>query len=58
MIGRIALPFAEEGLGAEVLYEEPLRIVAGAQSRWARRRKLSLAELADALGSRRRPMRC
>lgn len=46
MIGRIARPFAEEGLSAEILYEEPLHIVAGAQSRWARRRRLTLAELA------------
>jgi DNA-binding transcriptional LysR family regulator len=46
MIGRIARPFAEEGLDAEILYEEPLHIVAGTQSRWARRRKLTLAELA------------
>jgi DNA-binding transcriptional LysR family regulator len=48
MIGRIARPFKEEGLAAEILYEEPLHVVAGVQSRWAKRRKLSLAELADA----------
>src|SRR6185437_4542732 len=48
MIGRIARPFAEEGLAAEVLFDEPLHLVAGVQSRWARRRKLSLAELAHA----------
>lgn len=48
MIGRIARPFAEEGLTAEVLFDEPLHVVAGLQSRWARRRKLSLAELAHA----------
>ncbi len=46
MIGRIARPFTEEGLSAEILFEEPLYIVAGAQSRWAKRRKLTLAELA------------
>jgi DNA-binding transcriptional LysR family regulator len=48
MLGRIARPFNEDGLAAEILYEEPLRVVAGVQSRWARRRKLTLAELADA----------
>lgn len=46
MIGRIGRPFVEEGLEAEILFEEPLRIVAGVQSRWARRRRLDLAELA------------
>lgn len=45
MIGRIARPFVEEGLSAEILFDEPLYIVAGVESRWARRRKFSLAEL-------------
>jgi DNA-binding transcriptional LysR family regulator len=45
MIGRVARPFVEEGLSAEILFDEPLYVVAGIQSRWARRRKLSLAEL-------------
>ena len=48
MLGRIARPFNEEGLAAEILYEEPLRVVAGVQSRWAKRRKLMLAELVEA----------
>ena len=48
MIGRIARPFNEEELSAEILYDEPLHVVAGAQSCWAKRRKLSLAELSDA----------
>jgi len=47
MIGRIARPFLVEGLNAEILYDEPLHLVAGAQSRWARRRKISLAELVN-----------
>ncbi len=47
MIGRVARPFVEEGLSAEILFEEPLRIVAGVQSRWAKRRKIELAELAN-----------
>src|SRR5579863_6962983 len=29
MIGRVSRPFAEDGLSAEILFEEPLRIVAG-----------------------------
>lgn len=47
MIGRVARPFIEEGLSAEILFEEPLYVVAGMQSRWARRRKIELAELRD-----------
>jgi len=48
MIGRIARPFHEEELEADILYEEPLHVVAGLQSRWAKRRRLTLAELANA----------
>jgi DNA-binding transcriptional LysR family regulator len=48
MIGRVALDFAEEDVKAEVLLEEPLVVVAGAQSHWARRRKIELAELVEA----------
>jgi DNA-binding transcriptional LysR family regulator len=48
MIGRIARPFLADGLTAEILFVEPLHIVAGLSSRWARRRKLTLAELAEA----------
>ncbi len=36
-----------EGLTAEVLFDDPFSIVVGANSKWARRRKISLAELAD-----------
>jgi DNA-binding transcriptional LysR family regulator len=45
MIGRIPSPFAEEGLQSEILFEEPLHIVAGVQSAWAKRRKIALSEL-------------
>jgi len=48
IIGRGIFPIAEDDLNAEVLFEEPLLVVAGAQSRWANRRKLELAELVDA----------
>ena len=48
MIGRMAPAFAEEDLHAEILVEERLVVVAGAQSRWARRRKIELSELLDA----------
>ncbi len=45
VLGRIAAPFMEEDLHAEILYQEQLRVIAGARSPWARRRKIELAEL-------------
>jgi DNA-binding transcriptional LysR family regulator len=48
LIGRGIFHIPENDLNAEVLFEEPLLVVAGARSRWARRRKLELAELVDA----------
>jgi DNA-binding transcriptional LysR family regulator len=48
IIGRGIFPIPEDDLNAELLFEEPLLVVAGAQSRWVRRRKLELAELIDA----------
>lgn len=45
LLGRIGPPFTEEDLNAEILYRDPLVVVAGAESRWARRRSLDLAEL-------------
>jgi DNA-binding transcriptional LysR family regulator len=38
-----------EHLRADVLYEEPLVVVAGARSPWSRRRRIELAELANAV---------
>src|SRR5277367_3360950 len=48
IIGRGIFPIPEDDLEAEVLFEEPLLVVAGVRSRWARRRKLELADLAGA----------
>jgi DNA-binding transcriptional LysR family regulator len=48
MIGRVAPAFAEEDLTTEILFEERLVIVAGAQSHWARRRNIELSKLLDA----------
>ena len=45
IIGRGIFPIPEDDLNSEILFEEPLIVVAGAQSRWARRRKVALAEL-------------
>jgi DNA-binding transcriptional LysR family regulator len=46
MLGRIARPFREDDLAAEILFDEQLHVVAGARSRWAGRRKVRLEELA------------
>jgi DNA-binding transcriptional LysR family regulator len=48
IIGRGIFQIPENDLNAEVLFEEPFLVVAGARSPWARRRKLELAELVDA----------
>jgi DNA-binding transcriptional LysR family regulator len=46
MIGRIPSPFEEADLQAEVVYDDPVVVVAGRRSKWARMRKLKLADLA------------
>lgn len=48
IIGRGVFPIPEDDLNSEVLFEEPLLVVAGIRSQWAQRRKLELAELLDA----------
>jgi len=47
MLGRVSRPL-DGDLEAEVLYEDRLFVVAAVDSPWARRRRLSLADLADA----------
>jgi DNA-binding transcriptional LysR family regulator len=47
IIGRVSEPFIHDDLDVEALYEEKYYVVASAQSPWARRRKVNLAELAD-----------
>ena len=49
VIAPIFVPISEKHLHAEILYDEPLVVVAGARSSWARRRRLELAELVDAI---------
>ncbi len=46
-IGRILGPIPDDDVDAEVLYNEKAFIVAGKNSRWAKRRKIELAELVD-----------
>jgi DNA-binding transcriptional LysR family regulator len=47
LLGWIPTTFAEEDLMAETVFDEQGVVVAGQQSRWTRRRKLALADLAD-----------
>jgi DNA-binding transcriptional LysR family regulator len=44
-VGRIVHPPLDDDLDAEVLFEDRLRVVAGASSPWARRRKITMKEL-------------
>lgn len=45
LLGRLFRPLSEDDVAVDVLCEDAFRIVAGAGSRWARRRKMSLTEL-------------
>lgn len=45
IVVRIPSPFREDDLTAEVLFNEPIHVVAGARSKWASRRKIALADL-------------
>jgi DNA-binding transcriptional LysR family regulator len=44
-IGRIIGPISDDEVDTEVLYDEKTFVVAGKNSRWAKRRKIALAEL-------------
>jgi DNA-binding transcriptional LysR family regulator len=45
LIGRMPDPFVEDDLVSEPLLQEPFVAVAGARSKWARRRRVELADL-------------
>lgn len=47
IVGRVSQRLDEPELHAEVLFEDPLHVVAGTRNGLARRRKLKLADLAD-----------
>jgi DNA-binding transcriptional LysR family regulator len=47
LIGRMPRPFIEDDLVSEQLFDEPFVAVAGTHSRWARRRHVELAQLAE-----------
>ena len=52
VLARLSKPYADDPFGKdldlEILFEDEVVIAAGAGSRWARRRKLALADLHDA----------
>jgi DNA-binding transcriptional LysR family regulator len=47
ILGRIMEPIADEDMDLEILFEDHLRVVAGIESKWHRRRKIDAAELTD-----------
>lgn len=46
-IGRIFGPIPDDDVDADVLYDEKTFVLAGKNSRWAKRRKIALAELVN-----------
>ena len=46
-LARVSRSLVENDLDVEILFEDPHRVVVGARSPWARRRKVTLAELAS-----------
>jgi DNA-binding transcriptional LysR family regulator len=46
-LARVSRSFAQDDLDVEILFDDPHRVVAGALSPWARRRKMTLAELVN-----------
>jgi len=47
VFGRMMTPVEDEDLDSEILFEDPLIVVASAGSKWLRRRKIEPAELVD-----------
>jgi DNA-binding transcriptional LysR family regulator len=45
-LARVPRSFVDDDLDVEILFDDPHRVVAGARSPWARRRKVTLAQLA------------
>ena len=48
IVGRGVFQIPEDDLNVDVLFEEPLMVVTGVKSLWARRRKLALSDLGTA----------
>jgi DNA-binding transcriptional LysR family regulator len=47
VLARMTGSFVEDDLDIEILFDDPHFVVVGARSRWARRRKVALAELVN-----------
>jgi DNA-binding transcriptional LysR family regulator len=45
VLGKVAIPFAEADMNADILFNEQYVVVAGARTPWGRRRSIKLAEL-------------
>lgn len=45
ILGRTLMPFLENGLSAEALFNDSLLVVAGSRNKWVGRRKVGLADL-------------
>jgi DNA-binding transcriptional LysR family regulator len=54
-VGRLPRSFTEQDFDVEILFDEPLLIVAGTRNPWARRRRIKLADLMDELWVLPRP---
>ena len=50
ILGRMVTPIPDEDVNLEILFMDPFRVVAGANNRWARRRKVVLVDLAEEPG--------
>jgi DNA-binding transcriptional LysR family regulator len=46
-LARVSRSFVQDDFDVEILFDDPHRVVAGARSPWARRRKITLAELVN-----------
>jgi DNA-binding transcriptional LysR family regulator len=47
ILGRMVTPIADEDLDAEILFDDPIFVVAGIDSKWVRRRSIDPAELVN-----------
>jgi DNA-binding transcriptional LysR family regulator len=45
IMGRIVVPMTEEDLAVEILFDDPMVVVAGLHNPWLRRRRIELADL-------------
>ena len=47
ILGRIVTPILDDDLNTEILFDDPLLIVAGVDSKWSKRRSIDAAELIE-----------